>query len=77
MQEHDKANITGDYEGLRVEPATVGAVGRQLQSVLTKEVELVKYGELVGGGAGEAAPTSTIGVGSRTGRSSRSRPRYG
>jgi hypothetical protein len=30
-----------------VEPATTGAVGRQLQSALTKEVELVKHGELV------------------------------
>jgi hypothetical protein len=39
---------TTSYEGLLVEPAIVGAVGRQLQSaVLTKEVELVKHGELV------------------------------
>ena len=30
-----------------MEPATTGAVGRQLQSALTKEVELVKHGELV------------------------------
>jgi hypothetical protein len=43
LQEHAKANTTGDYEGLLVEPATVGAVGRQLQSALTKEVEVVKH----------------------------------
>jgi hypothetical protein len=30
-----------------VEPAATGAVGRQLQSALTNEVELVKHGELV------------------------------
>jgi hypothetical protein len=43
-----KVNTTGDYEGLLlVEPATTGGVGRQLQSALTKEVELVKHGELV------------------------------
>jgi hypothetical protein len=41
---------------LFVESATVGAVGRQLHSVLIKEVELVKHDERAGGGAGEAAP---------------------
>jgi hypothetical protein len=39
--------LTRGYEGLLVAPATTGAVGRQLQSALTKEVELVKHGKLV------------------------------
>ena len=43
----NKVNTTDDHEGLLVEPARTGAVGRQLQSALTKEVELVKHGELV------------------------------
>jgi hypothetical protein len=53
LQGHAKANTTGDYElrGLLVEPATATEqgqwAGRQLQSVLTKEVELVKHGELM------------------------------
>jgi hypothetical protein len=47
LQEHAKVDTTNDYEGLLEEPATSGAVGRQLQSALTKEVELVKHGELV------------------------------
>jgi hypothetical protein len=47
LQGHAKVNTTGDYEGLIVEPATTGTVGRQLQSALSKEVELVKHGELV------------------------------
>jgi hypothetical protein len=48
LQGHAKVNTTdGYYEGLLVEPATTGAVGRQLQSALTKEVELAKLGELV------------------------------
>jgi hypothetical protein len=72
---HAKANTPDDYEGLLVEPATAGAVGRQLQSALTKDVELVKHDELVA----ELVKLhhSMIGVGSRTGRSSRARPRYG
>jgi hypothetical protein len=48
LQEHAKVNTTGDYEGLLVEPATAGAVNRQLQSALTKEVELVKHDKLIG-----------------------------
>jgi hypothetical protein len=67
-------------EGLLVEPAAaVGAVGRQLQSVLTKEVELVKHDELVAELVKLHHCTTTIGVGSCTGRSaSRApRPRYG
>jgi hypothetical protein len=47
LQGYAKVNTTDDYEGLLVEPATTGAVDRQLQSALTKEVELVKHGELV------------------------------
>jgi hypothetical protein len=47
LQEHANINTTGDYEGLLVEPSVVGAVDRQLQGVLTKEVELVKHDELV------------------------------
>jgi hypothetical protein len=75
LQGHAKVNTTGDYEGLLVEPATTGAVGRQLQSALTKEMELVKHGELVA----ELVELHQHdrGVWSRTGRSSRARPRYG
>jgi hypothetical protein len=66
-----------------VEPATAAGVvasgswpvGRQLQSALTKEVELVKHGELVAELAKRR--TSTAGAGSRTGRSSRAHPRSG
>jgi hypothetical protein len=48
LQGRAKATTTGNYEGLLVEPATTGALGRQLQSALTKaEVELAKHGELM------------------------------
>jgi hypothetical protein len=75
LQEHAKVNTTGDYEGLLVEPTTAGAVGRQLQSALTKEVELVKHGEL-------AAELVKLHQHDRRReshprRSSRARPRYG
>jgi hypothetical protein len=52
LQRHAEVNTTGDYEGLLVEPATTGAVGRQLQSALTKEVVLKASGENAGRQAG-------------------------
>jgi hypothetical protein len=48
LQVHAEVNTTDDHGGLLVEPATTWAVGRQLQSALTKGAELAKHGELVG-----------------------------
>jgi hypothetical protein len=53
-----------------------GGSGRQLQSVLTKEVELVKHGELVAELPGLVELQQAQGV-APGGRSSRARPRYG
>jgi hypothetical protein len=47
LQAHAKVATTGEYEGLRVEPAHVGVVGLRLQSELAKEVDLVKHDERV------------------------------
>jgi hypothetical protein len=47
LQAHAKTSPTGDYEGLFAELAHIGAVGKKLQGVLTKELELVKHDELV------------------------------
>jgi hypothetical protein len=41
LQEHADVSTTDNHEGLLVEPATAGAVGRQLQSVLTNQGGLV------------------------------------
>jgi hypothetical protein len=58
LQGNAKANTTDDYEGLVVEPATTGEVGRQLQTAERAD-QGGGAGEAprrAGGGAGEAAP---------------------
>jgi hypothetical protein len=56
LQEHAKVNTTDDHEGLIVEPATAGAVGRQ-QAAAERADQGGGAGEArrAGGGAGEAS----------------------